>query len=120
MEIFDQVPKKWYAIRPSLIGSDYNRYEIFKQNSRNIFAFLKTPCIGMEGCDRCSGPHRARNKKCSKNLNKAPFIKGPGNFKGGIYLFFLDTQQQKDGIWEIVSLNKKSHQRSGIIHLRKI
>ena len=32
MEFFDQVPKNWYAIRPSLICSDYNRYEIIEQN----------------------------------------------------------------------------------------
>ena len=89
MEFFDQVPKNWYAIRPSLIGSDYNRYEIIEQDSRNIYAFLKSPCIGMEGCDRCSGPHRKKNKKCSKNLNKQPFIKSPGTFQGGIYLFWF-------------------------------
>tara|TARA_B110000305_G_scaffold239314_1_gene306748 strand:- start:727 stop:1077 length:351 start_codon:yes stop_codon:yes gene_type:complete len=109
--------KTWQKIHPTLIGSDYNRYEIIKYESNTFSVYVKNPQIGMEGCDRCAGPHRIKNKTCSKTRNKEPHIPGPAV---GIYLYNLLNGQRLPATWQLQNLYKPDGRKSGIAELVKL
>lgn len=109
--------KAWSRIRPTLIGSDFNRYEIINYDQNSFSVYVKNPQIGMEGCDRCAGPHRPKNKTCSKNREKEPYIPSPAV---GIYLFNLLNGQQLPATWQLQNLYKPDGRKSGIAQLVKL
>lgn len=105
----------WYKIQPTFIGSNYDRYQIIKnENNVRLWVFVKMPCAGMDGCDRCAGPHRKGNKNCSKNLHRPPFINSPTNNQGGIFLFSLFSGQKVKGLWIVSEQNTVEGKRSAI------
>lgn len=108
--------KAWKNIDPTLIGSDYNRYEIVKwQNPTQFVAWMKSPCKNMDACDRCSGPHRIRNRECSQNWARPPRL--PANVGHCIVLMELHTGLVWSGTWEIESLFEQLNRKSGIVLL---
>lgn len=112
--------KKWYSISPTIIGSDYNRYEIISVDGDSFIAHVKSPCIGMEGCDRCNGPHRIKNRFCSKTIGQVSNIPQPSSSSGGIYLFFLDIGSRINGIWQAIEWKQKPGCRSGLAHFKRV
>lgn len=107
------VLKEWKNIDPNLIGSDYNRYEIVKwQNETSFVAWVKMPCKGMDGCDRCAGPHRPKNRQCSQNWNRPPNL--PTCQSSGIVLMELHTNKVWSGIWNVQSIIEPLGRKSGI------
>lgn len=92
---------KWSKITPTLIGSDYNRYEITSSSEGLLHVLVKRPSKGMSQCDRCPGPHSKKNLPCSQNRDREAYIEGPGHDMAGIYLYELYTMQQLPGRWEI-------------------
>ena len=108
--------KPWSLIDPTLIGSDFNRYEVIKWHSHTSFtAWVKNPCKGMDGCDRCPGPHRPTNQACSQNNDRVPNVPSPGPDTGGIFLTELFTGRTWPGLWQITSQKQPRGRRSGIV-----
>jgi hypothetical protein len=108
----------WYKIVPEIIGSNYNRFQIIKKVSATEYTvFVKMPCSGMDGCDRCSGPHRKGNKKCSKNLRRPPYISGPPKNYGGIFLYDIFSGVRLNGIWVVENERRKDNSRSALATL---
>jgi hypothetical protein len=113
--------KRWYEVHPTLIGSDFNRYEIDsrEENGKILNVYVKNPCIGMEGCDRCSGPHRPKNRFCSQNLNREPFLPSPNPNVGGIFLFDLESGVRIQGLWYVEKWIQPATRRTAMAVLRK-
>lgn len=104
--------KAWKNIDPTLIGSDFNRYEIVKWQSPSSFvAWVKMPCLGMDACDRCAGPHRPKNRLCSQNWNRPPQL--PSNRGNGIVLMELHTGVVWTGVWRVEMLFESLGRKSG-------
>jgi hypothetical protein len=111
----------WYKIQPSLLGSNYHRYQLLKgSTSECLLVYVKLPCNGMDGCDACAGPHRKKNKQCSKNLLREPYILSPTDNEGGIYLFELHTGFQQPGRWQIESWRRHPNNRVAIASLVRL
>ena len=89
--------KKWCNIDPTLIGSDYNRFEIINNDNPDaLVVFVKMPDTTMNlSCDRCAGPHRKHNFMCSLNNGNTEYLPSPTN--GSIYLFDLYTHERIPG-----------------------
>ena len=113
----DRPLKRWHNIHPTLIGSNYVRYEIITLQNNELTAYAKRPRSDMEFCDGCPGPHSKRNKTCSQNVPRTPYIPTPSS--GGIYLFELYTQQQLPGIWQLDQENNPAPRKSGIAVLSR-
>jgi hypothetical protein len=109
----------WFKIQPTLLGSNYHRYEVYSYTKDTLHVFVKMPAIGMEGCDRCAGPHRKKNKRCSKTRGIEPFIPSPPSNEGGIYLYELDTEFKIPGKWEITSWDHRNNSRSALAILER-
>jgi hypothetical protein len=107
--------KAWKNIEPTLIGSDFNRYEIVKWQSPTTFlAWVKMPCRGMDGCDRCPGPHRPLNRTCSQNWDRQPQIPQLGPNAPGIVLMELFTGKVWTGLWHVEPLPLLVASQSGL------
>lgn len=95
----DPIPKvkKWCNITPTLIGSDYNRFEIIsEENAQAIVVHVKKPDFTMGlSCDKCPGPHNNKNFFCSLNNGNTNPLPSPGNER--IYLFELFTGRALPG-----------------------
>lgn len=109
--------RKWNDIRPTLIGSDFVRYEIISLKDDILLAYAKRPRSDMDFCDGCPGPHSKRNRMCSQNNARKPFIPTPSN--GGIFLFELYTQTQLKGVWQLEQENNPPPRKSGIVILSR-
>lgn len=108
----------WNKIEPEIIGSNFNRYQIIKKLSPTKFiAFVKMPCSGMDGCDRCAGPHRKGNKNCSKNLRRPPYLLEPPKNYGGIFLYDIFSGVRFKGIWVVENEKKKETSCSALATL---
>jgi hypothetical protein len=108
--------KKWHEVHPTLIGSDFNRFEVFlsEKGGTMLHVYVKNPCIGMEGCDRCSGPHRVRNRLCSQNLNRPRFLPSPDPNMGGMYLFDIISGLRIPGVWFVESWKQPAARRTAL------
>ena len=112
----DTPVKKWSNITPTLLGSDYNRYEISIQAEGRLFVYVKMPSKGMHGCDRCAGPHKPTNKWCSKTRRSRPNIPAPINHQG-IYLYDLNSGDRLPGVWKVQNWKQKMGQVSAVAEL---
>jgi len=110
----------WNKIIPEIIGSNYYRYQTVKKIAPGkLLVYVKMPCSGMEGCDACAGPHRKKNKKCSKTLRRRPYIDSPPNNFGGIKLFDIYSGLPFMGIWIMEMVLEKTNRRSAVAILYK-
>jgi len=109
--------KKWYNIHPTLIGSDFVRYEVISLKDNVLTAYAKRPRSDMEFCDSCPGPHSKRNKTCSQNISRTPYIPAPA--QGGIFLFELYTKKNLPGIWVLDQENKPVSRKSAVVVLSR-
>ncbi len=103
----------WRALRPSLIDSDFCRYELRNRRATTVqdrmAVFVKLPDTHMEeiNCDSCEGPHSLRIALCTGNQLEPEtsfILQGGQPPEGGVFLYNLYTRTKLPGIYVVDDL----------------